>query len=84
MIKCRGTAPRRRRTTASSSFGQGNQVRIGDVIKVAERSLDVARLDAEGLLLVERSGRRAMWIPDHADELKRRTLLCVYMIEAGN
>ena len=55
----------------------------GPHVKV-QTGYGVATTDGEGLFRVTHRGRRVLWIPEHAEELKKRLLVSAHMQEAGH
>ena len=43
-----------------------------------------ATADKEGMFRVGHRGRRVLWIPEHATELKTRLMVCAHMLDAGH
>ena len=60
------------------------QAAIGAGAQAVDTPYGTATVDAEGLLRVVHQGRRVLWIPEAADELKKRLLVCAHMKDAGH
>ena len=60
------------------------QTAIGAGAQAVDTPYGTATADAEGLLCVLNQGRRVLWIPEDADELKKRLPVCAHMKDAGH
>ena len=57
---------------------RGVQVAAAEGGTTLDTALGVASLDSEGLYRVEHHGHRLIWVPDGADSLKKRPLVCTH------